>query len=207
MGAKHLNLTTVVDKNKIASDKSFIILFKVVVNDITGAFVNTLYFAKNSEDVNFQENVYVASNFDLAINIEQGKEPEITLTAQDQTKSLGSYIDAYDGLIKSNVTMYVVHTDSLPDGDPEMSEDFLVTGASTNEYVVTFNLGVETAVAQRFPNFRQFQNRCAWKYKGTRCGYSGIMPTCDFTRDGPNGCIAHGNEPNFGGFPGLNDLF
>jgi cell wall-associated NlpC family hydrolase len=29
------------------------------------------------------------------------------------------------------------------------------------------------------------------------------MPTCDYTRDGPNGCIAHGNEPQFGGFPGL----
>jgi hypothetical protein len=207
MGAKHLNLNTVVDKNRVASDRVFTILFKVQVNDNNGNPVTTLYFAKNSADVIFQGNNYIAANFNLDIKVEQGQEPEIKLTAQDQTKTLISYVDAYDGLVKSVVTMYVVHSDSLLSGVPEISEDFVVTGATVNGYVVNVTLGVETAVAQRFPNFRQFQNRCAWKYKGTRCGYVGSMPTCDYTRDGSNGCIAHGVEANFGGFPGLNDLF
>ena len=206
MSSKHLNLSTVVDKNKVSSDKAFLILFKVVVKDYLGATVDTLHFAKNSANVVFNGDVYQAANFDLDIKVEEAKEPSVTLTAQDQTKTLSTYIDLYDGLVKSDVTLYIVHEDSL-DGPPEMTEDFIVTDATTSEYVVTMTLGLESAVAQRFPNFRQFRNRCAWKYKGERCKYSGAMPTCDYTRDGANGCIAHSNEVNFGGFPGINDLF
>lgn len=207
MAAKHLNLSTVVDKNKVASDKAFLILFKVEVNDDAGTLVDTLYFAKNSADVVFMGNTYVASNFSLDIQVEQGTEPQIKLQAHDESKALATYIDTYDGLVKSTVTLMIVHEDLLPNGPAEIDEDFVVIEASVQEYVVSFTLGVETAVAQRFPNFRQFQNRCAWKYKGERCGYTGAMPTCDYTRDGANGCIAHNNEVNFGGFPGLNDLF
>jgi phage-related protein len=205
MGAKHLNLSTVVDKNKIESDKTFLLLFKVDVKDSAGATVTTLRFARNSENVTFQGNLFVAANFELDIKVEQQSEPTVSLRAQDQTRTLSTYVDTYDGLVKSEVTLYVVHEESL-NGAPEMEETFLVVDASVSDYVVSFNLGVESAVAQRFPNFRQFRNRCAWKYKGTRCKYAGALPTCDFTRDGPNGCIAHDNEINFGGFPGLNDL-
>jgi hypothetical protein len=34
---------------------------------------------------------------------------------------------------------------------------------------------------------------------------TGIMPSCDLSLQGPNGCAAHNNTQNFGGFPGLND--
>lgn len=205
MGAKHLNLSTVVDKNKIESDKAFIILFVLDVKDAAGATVTTLRFAKNSENVIFMGNTYQAANFELDMKVETGKEPQITLSAQDQTQTLSAYIEQYDGLIKSEATMLVVHEEAL-DGPPEMEEQFLIVDTSVNKYVVSITLGIETAVAQRFPNYRQFRNRCAWKYKGIRCKYSGGMATCDYTRDGPNGCIAHGNEVNFGGWPGLNDL-
>jgi phage-related protein len=206
MTAKHLNLSTVVDKNKITSDKAFVVLFKVIVRDYQENVIDTLRFAKNSENVIFQGDVFQAANFDLKVEIEDQKEPSISITAQDTTKTLSTYIDLYDGLVKSDVTLFVVHEDSL-DGPAEVEESFVVIDSSVQEYVVTMNLGVQSAVSSRFPNFRQFRNRCAWKYKGERCKYVGAMPTCDFTRDGANGCIAHGNEPNFGGFPGLNDLF
>lgn len=43
----------------------------------------------------------------------------------------------------------------------------------------------------------------------TEYGYSfgpniGPLETCDLTLQGPNGCAAHNNTGNFGGFPGLN---
>lgn len=206
MGAKHLNLSTIVDKNKIESDKAFILLFELVVKDYNGATVDTLRFAKNSENVIFMGNTFVAANFDIDIKLEANQEPTIAISAQDQTRALQSFIDIYDGLVNSTCKMLVVHEDSLA-GPAELDEDFLITDTQVNNYVVKMNLGVETAVAQRFPNYRQFQNRCAWKYKGNRCKYAGAMPSCDYTRDGANGCIAHSNEINFGAFPGLNDLF
>jgi hypothetical protein len=36
MPAKHLNLSTIVDKNKIASEETFIILLEVAVRDSEG---------------------------------------------------------------------------------------------------------------------------------------------------------------------------
>lgn len=207
MAAKHLNLSTVVDKNKIASDKAFLFLIECDVTNEAGVFVQTIRFAKNSENVVFKGNTYYAGNFNIDIAIEANKEPEITLSAQDQTRTIQTFLDTYDGLVKSPVRLIIVHEDALADGVPEFEEEFLIINSSVSEYVVEFKLGTESAVAQRFPNYRQFRNRCAWKYKGARCKYSGAMATCDFTRDGPNGCIAHDNEANFGGFPGLNDLF
>lgn len=207
MSAKHLNLSTVVDKNKVYTDKAFIFLMEIVVTDSTGTVINTLRFAKNSENVVYKSNTYTAANFELNINVEANKEPDISISAQDQTRTIQSYLDLYDGLVKSPVNLMIVHESALPSGEPEFDEQFLVTEASVNEYVVSMKLGTESAVAQRFPNYRQFRNRCAWKYKGLRCKYAGALPTCDYTRDGANGCIAHNNEANFGGFPGLNDLF
>lgn len=206
MGAKHLNLSTVIDKNKVNSDKAFLILFEVEVKDHNEDLVTTLRFVKNNENVVFMGETFVAANFELTISVEANKEPEVSLSCQDQTRALMSFIDIYDGLVKSNVRLLVVHEDSL-DGPAEMDENFLITECSVNEYIVSIRLGVESAVAQRFPNYRQFKNRCAWKYKGIRCKYAGGLPTCDYTRDGPNGCAAHANEINFGGMPGLNDLF
>lgn len=206
MSAKHLNLSTVIDKNKVETDKTFILMFEVGVKDSNGDLVNTLRFTKNSENVIFMGEEYVAANFDVDIKIEQNTEPSITLSAQDQTKTLASFIDAYDGLVTSDARLLVAHEESM-DGPAEMDETFLIIDSTVSDYVVKFTLGVETAVAYRFPNFRQFRNRCSWKYKGVRCQYAGVMPTCDYTRDGANGCIAHGNELHFGGFPGLNDLF
>jgi phage-related protein len=130
----------------------------------------------------------------------------MTLAAQDQTQLLAQFVEAYDGLVGSDVTLYVVNSGALS-SPPEIEETFKVVGASVQTYVVTINLGVESATSARFPPFRQFKERCVWKYKGVRCKYAGVLETCDYTRSGANGCVAHDNEINFGGFPGINDLF
>lgn len=207
MAAKHLNLSTVVDKNKIYTDEAFLFLLMIEVKDSSDTLVDTIYLVKNSENVIFNGNTYTASNFEVHINVEANKEPDVSISAQDQTRTIQNYLDQYDGLVKSVVTLMVVHEGILPSGDPEFEENFLVISSDVSEYVVNLKLGTESAVAQRFPNYRQFRNRCAWKYKGLRCKYAGPLATCDYTRDGANGCIAHDNEANFGGFPGLNDLF
>jgi hypothetical protein len=206
MPAKHLNLSTIVDKNKIASEETFVILLELVVRDFAEDEVATIRFTKNSENITYMGNVYTAANFTIDIKTEAGKEPEMTLQAQDQTRMLAQYVDAYDGLIKSDCKLIVVNSGALT-SPPELEETFKVVGGSIDGYVVNLQLGVESAVAQRFPPYRQFKERCVWKYKGVRCKYAGGMSSCDYTRDGPNGCIAHSNEINFGGFPGLNDLF
>lgn len=67
---------------------------------------------------------------------------------------------------------------------------------------VALDLGVFPAEAIQVPD-RSLQGlRCRWRYKGEHCGYVGTLPTCDFTFDGKNGCVAHfGADPKrFGAF-------
>lgn len=207
MSAKHLNLSTVVDKNKIDSSNVFLILIEVkILSPETGEEVTTIRFVKNSENVTFEGNNFQAANFSIETSNEIGQEPTLSVKAHDETRTLAQYIDAYDGLVDSKLRMIVANSASL-DSPPELDEEFLIVHASSQNYQVDMNLGVQSAVSQRFPNFRQQKDRCSWKYKGPRCKYAGAMTTCDYSRTGPNGCIAHDNEINFGGFPGISELF
>jgi phage-related protein len=201
--ARHLSVGSIIEKNKIASEELFLVLIKVDVKNEEGEEVNTLTFVKNSENVVFDGLTYQASNFDLDITVENNTEPTIKLTAQDQTRVLMQYVEAYGGLVGSNVTMTVVNSGAM-DAPAEIQETFKVLAATNTEYVVEFDLGTDSAVNKRFPNYRQFKDRCAWKYKGPRCKYAGPLAKCDLTLLGTNGCIAHGNIANFGGYPGLN---
>lgn len=202
--ARHLSVGSVIEKNKIQSDELFLILIEArIKDDETGALVSTLYFVKNSENVVFGGNTYVASNFEIDISVENNTEPSIKMTAQDQTRTLGQYVERYAGLVGSEVTMRVVNSGAL-NAPPEIEEDFKVTTASINEFVVEIELGTESVVNKRFPSHRQFKDRCSWPYKGNRCKYAGPLAKCDFTLLGSNGCAAHNNVRNYGGFPGIN---
>lgn len=202
--AKHLSVGTVIEKNRIASENAFIILLQLDVKDENGDPVTTIRFCQNSENVVYGGETYYAGNFTLDFQNENGKEPAMSIAAQDQTKTLTQYVDAYDGLTDNEVIITVVNTGNI-DGPPEMQETFKIVSSSIKNYVVTFQLGIESAVNKRFPNYRQFKDRCQWRYKGLRCGYAGAMTSCDYTLKGANGCVAHGNQNRFGAFPGLNN--
>lgn len=201
--AKHLSIGSVIEKNKIASEETFLILIDAVINDEEGNLVNTIRFVKNGENIVFGGNTYQAANFEFDVSVENNTEPSIKLSAQDQTRTLAQYIEAFGGLVKSKVTMTVVNSGNLA-GPPEMQETFSVISADVSGYVVEFNLGTESAVTKRFPQYRQFKDRCGWKYKGPRCKYAGPLNKCDYTAFGTNGCVAHANIVNYGGFLGLN---
>lgn len=205
MPVKKLSVGTVIEKNKISSDNTFLILIDLEVKDEEGGVVQHVRFVKNSENIVFQGNTYQAANFTLDISVEANSEPSISLTAQDQTRTLAQFIEAYGGLVDNNVTMYVVNSAALT-APEEIRETFKITGAEVNNYIVRFQLGTPSAVNKRFPLYRQFKDRCMWRYKGPRCKYAGGMTSCDYTLNGPNGCNAHNNSINFGAFPGLNTL-
>lgn len=47
---------------------------------------------------------------------------------------------------------------------------------------------------------------CQFQYRSKLCGYSGPLPTCDYTLWGPNGCARHNNIERYGGKPGKRAL-
>lgn len=206
---KPLALATVLEKNKVASLIPFLLLIEVDVVDPTSQqLIETLRIANNTEDVTFNGQVYTAAKFDIQLKEESGAQPEVTLSLVDYTRAVLQRMETYGGGVGFKVTLLVVRGDTatMASDKPETRLFFEVVGASASSYVVSFTLGAENALMRLFPRRLQAKNFCPWRYKDpTTCRYASSLPGCDLTLAGPNGCKAHGNERNFGGFPGINN--
>jgi phage-related protein len=201
--ARHLSVESVIDKNKIASNVAWVILLDIfLVDPNTRQVVETLRIARNDESILFAGELYQAGNFNIEINQQQNQTPSVSVTARDQTGYIESRMEAMAGGVLSEVQMTVVNTNRL-DKPAEMQERFQIISSSAKDSVVTFQLGSENPLAVQFPKHRQWQDRCAWRFRGYGCGYSGSATVCDYTKNGPNGCAAKGNTVNFRALPGL----
>jgi len=200
---KALSVGSVIDKNKITSDVAWVVLLEVdVVDPNSRTVVETLCIAKNNEAITFNGQVYQPGNFEFEFQQRQNETPQVSIAAQDQTRYIHQRMEEMAGGVFSTVLVRVVNSNRL-DRPAEIEERFQITESSVKDYVVNFGLGTENPLTLQFPKHTQRQDRCAWRYKGYGCGYSGGMPKCDYTRDGANGCRAHNNYANFRAEPGL----
>lgn len=201
--ARHLSVESVIDKNKITSAAVWLACLEIqIVNPNTRAIEQIVYVVRNDENIILNGQVYQAANFDFQIDQKQNEAPSVTLTANDQTRFIQSKLDAMAGGMFSTVILRVVNSERL-DQPPEIEEVMAIVSASTKNYIVSLQLGSENPLGIQFPKHRQFRDRCAWRFKGYGCGYTGGLTTCDYTRDGANGCKVHNNTVNFRGLPGL----
>ena len=203
---KNLSISTAAEKNKLSSNKAFLILLKVEIVNVIGFTVSTMYYARNDEDVSYDGNLYQKGSFDISGSSEAGAVSTVTLTVVDYTNSLQALMQANDGGVNSRVSIMVINAadlDMQPHPRPENVEYFDIIGASSAKYQVTWELGAPNVLAMRFPARIQRADQCSWKYKSTDCGYSGGITTCDLTLNGPNGCASHDNGFRYGAYPGL----
>lgn len=205
MSTPHLSVASAIEKNKIASATAFVLLLSIVVTDLNGAYVETLYLARNSENVVWNGFTYIASNFETKLDLGSESLPKFVVTSTDPSGYIRSRMEAYSGGVGFAVTLSVVNTGNLTQ-PPEIQETFEVTEASASGYEISFTMGVENPISQRFPVNLQMRDQCPYTFKGPRCKYVGSTTTCDFTYHGSNGCKSKANQVNFGGFPGLQTL-
>ena len=200
---RHLSIATVIEKNRVHSVVAFVVALEIALrNPDTGELIETLRLVNNPDPLTIQGQVYQAAAFEISAKEETGRLPQITLTAQDQTRFIQARMQEFGGGVGSEVAVMVVNT-ALLDDEPEIREVFKVVGASARDYVVSFDLGAENPLQMRLPRRLQYRDRCPWRYRGVECGYAGPLPTCDYTLQGTNGCAAHNNTERFGGFPGI----
>ncbi len=198
-----LSLATVVEKNRVASDVAFIVMAEVdVIDETTGNLDETLYFARNNEDVVYRGNTYVKSHFDFNISESAEGVPDISIGFRDPTREVIRKIDQYSGGTGWVVRLMMIATDDMTRA-PEVEELVYVMGTSISGYQIDFRLGARNPLSMRFPARMQWRDRCQWAYKSKECGYDGALATCDYTLQGDNGCAAHNNTLRFGGFPGI----
>jgi phage-related protein len=196
----------VIDKNKIASVNAWLVLIDIEIKDTSGTTAETLRIVQNKENYVYKGNTYTALNFQMDFTQESNNEPSMSLTFEDVTGAIRDRMEEYNGGIGSTVKMMVVNTGDT-DGESEIEDLYDVISATANGIVINWKLGSENPLKYQFPYRRQYRDRCPWVYKGARCGYSGALPSCDYTLNGANGCRAHNNIVNFGGFPALRNQF
>jgi phage-related protein len=202
--SKFLSVATVIEKNKIASDTPFLVCLEIdVLDPATNTLVETFYLVRNAEDVVWQGHTYVAMSFDIEFKSEANAIAPIQLRMFDYTRAVMERMQAYGGGIGSTVRVIVLNAGAL-DQPAEIMEHFSVVGAQAQNYTILWTLGAENILEITFPKRRQLRDRCSWRYKSGQCKYTGAKATCDLSLQGPNGCAAHFNTINFGGFPGIN---
>lgn len=203
---KNLSIATIIEKNKLHSDRAWLIALKIHIRDpLTNAIVEVIRVVNNTENLLIKGEDYVPFPFDIKITERTNELPTLSITIQDQTQVVQSYMSQHGGAVGSDVDLMIIHASTANDAstDPEMTEHFQIIDSSVANYVVSWSLGAENPLHQIFPSRRQDQDFCTFKFKGESCGYSGSAKTCDLTLNGANGCKAKNNSHNYGGYPGI----
>ena len=203
--SRHLSVATVIEKNLIASDKAFVLLLAIEIHDELGGYVEHLRLARNSENVVYQGESYQAANFTFDLKMDTDSEPKLSIGADDPSGFIRQKMELYNGGLGFDCSLMIVNTGNLAQS-PEIEEVFEVVGASAEGYNISFELGVPNPLGVRFPRRTQMRDQCPLRFKGILCKYAGASATCDYTRDGANGCGSKGNQLNFGGFRGLQNI-
>lgn len=131
-----------------------------------------------------------------------GSLPSITLKASNVNRLLEGALTQYQGAAGATAILYVLNTDN-PTGEAELAMQTTIIKTTTSPAWVTFTLSAASPLRMLFPKYLYYQGTCMWPYKSVQCAYAGTITTCDLTYSGANGCMVHGNQQRFGGFPGI----
>lgn len=204
---KHLNIGSVIDKSKLSSKAAFVPLFEVALKGVEGVDFEpqTLRFCRWSEDLTFEDHLFVASDFDFEVSTDANEMPTAKLTGYDPSATIHRLLEQAHGAADSEVRLIIVNTEEIAAKNwrPEYEEHFLVSRTSVKGGRVEFQLGMPNYTTIRFPRRIMMSQYCSFLFKDERCGYTGGLASCDYSLRGENGCIAHQNSENFGGFPSI----
>lgn len=169
---------------------------------------NHVFRITNAEQaLTFGGNPYAAVPFKVGEFGENdtGEPQGLEITVSNVTGEVSRRLMNYRGFDRWNVvlTAAVLDPDTGTIIEAVFSERFRVSEIPTSEDSATFVLGEEDLNAFKMPHRRFHPRFCQHPYKGTRCGYTGPLETCDRTLRGENGCEAHDNVARFGAQPAM----
>lgn len=81
----------------------------------------------------------------------------------------------------------------------------IVTGYKMDESGIEFDVVTSASRSPVLSN-RRVGVKCPWVFKGTECGYSGGLTTCNKLYSDSGGCSGRSNQHRFGGFPSRPDI-
>lgn len=172
------------EKNKLYEDQAWLVLLHITNPEET----QNLRLCLNTEDVLFDGDIYLKSNFEIGTIPEatSGTLPKIPLKVQNVDRVMGQLVEN-DPNFGSNwkVNIMIVNQKHLgvsPEYDPIdiISNDFVVIDVTTTFSHVVFNLGVKNPMRIQFP---------AGKYNPASCQrtFNNKFTGCDYANKGKSG--------------------
>lgn len=219
-----LSTAAILEKNKIASKTSWIILIEILLSS-----GETLRFCRNTENITWRTYEWLAFPFEIddMKEVSTSETPQLILSVGNQTKAIQAYVENAGGGVGSTVKIYVIYTKGPQyledvtgefitniDGvkfeleykgdDPVLELEYVCTGCAATANWVSFTLGVSNKFRQIFPKHKAYKNICRWKFKTEQCGFVDTdtlqFDTCNKTL---SDCRLRQNSKRFGGFPSV----
>ncbi|MDD2960281.1 MAG: DUF1833 family protein [Lachnospiraceae bacterium] len=180
-------------KNSLAADTPFLLFVEVISKDLA----EPVRLVRNTEDIVWRNSIWTAFPIEVESSSEDGKTiPSINIRVSNCGGMVGAYLQRYNGLVDSEIHIYVILASNTESKYPEFELNFLITEAKYTESWITFVLGASSELVNRFPLFRYNRNFCPFKCGDIRCGYVGDG-NCVNTLDS---CLI---PKRFGGEPGM----
>jgi lambda family phage minor tail protein L len=181
----------------------------------------TVYYALHDADITVDGQLYSANSGKVSQLAEtlEGQAPRLRLQIQNLDGTMATNLGAEksvtvgEGLTKArrmqergiDVALRMVLLDALAEG-AVFEVTFELDAYTWNDNEARLDLSASPVLRGiQVPGRRTQTWYCPWTYKGTECGYTGSLKTCDYTYDGPNGCTKHFSKTEakrFGGFIG-----
>lgn len=134
------------EKNKLASANATVLLCEISNPDF-----DTVYLARNTENITSNGQPYTALWFEIDAVKESSKGdiPTITLRVNNPARALEPTLEAYGGAVDANVKIMAVNVANPNDTLLEMNFD--VMSSSSDDHWVYLSLGAPSLLRKRFP--------------------------------------------------------
>jgi len=186
-------------KNKLSGGGVFVELLEIQMSELS----TTIRLANNNDDVIWGGLTWQKFNFEPG-DFNESQEGE-TNTIDIRVSNIGRVVQGYieqtvNGLVNDTAIYRLVHVD-YDSEDAAIEETFTILSVVCDEQWAAFTLGMENFYMRRFPLHVFQRNLCRYDvFKGTACGYSGAVASCDRRFET---CITIGNQARFGGQPAI----
>ncbi len=171
-----------------------------------------LRYAQADQDI-----VFDGKTYDSSVPIEkeavrsstEGGIDNVRVAIANADQNITLILAQNDGLRGARLVIFTVFDGLLGDPDNKIVtfDGRIVAVKVTNSMVLFEVLSVLDVQYKTLPGRIFRADRCQWIYKEVdTCKYAGELSTCDKVLEGENGCRAHDNVKNFGGFPGIPEL-
>ena len=197
-----LSQVVIAEKNKLASDSAYIVLFEIALVGLE----EIIRVCLNTESIFWNDFEWIPFPVELD-DIDEGSKgevPSLNLKISNVDRVIQGYMEKGRGGVGGTVVIRVVNSKHLDVSDLLFEEEFTITKATVDQMWATFTLGASYPMTARRPLWRHLSNHCPHEYGGPVCGVPpGVVaqyPTCNKSLVD---CRIRANSPRFGGEPAI----